>query len=230
MAIHSGKNQAALAALATASPASAAITSLSNCTITQPYGTQTFGSVGAYEQLACTATGAVNIHDPLNAGIQDIDLAPRDKNGLVEYSMDVTILKPVDLGNSNQTLIYDVANRGNRGLPGFYNTGTSATNPAGDGFMQSQGYIIVASGWQGDVLAGNNRLTMQVPIAKNKDGSTITGRVRTEYSLTSGAATTQNLGSGPYTDGTTANLTVSRIELLHATIVATAATSSLRVP
>jgi len=191
--------------LATATPASAKLISLTDCTVTQPYGTTSFGSAGQYEQLACTATGALDIHDPLNAIIQDIDLAPRDAKGLVEYSMAVTILKPVDLGNSNQTLIYDVVNRGNRELPAFFNTGTTAANPGGDGFMQSQGYIMVASGWQGDVLAGNNRLTMQVPIATNRDGSTITGRVRTEYSLTGGATSTQNLGSGPYTNGTTAS-------------------------
>ncbi len=208
----------ALAALATASPASAKILSLENCTATLPYGSQTFGSVGQYEQLACTATGGVDIHDPLNAVIQDIDLAPRDAQGLVEYSMDVTILKPVNLENSNQTLIYDVANRGNRGLPGFFTTGVTAANPAGDGFMQNQGYIIVASGWQGDVLPGNNRVTMKVPVAKNRDGSTITGIIRTEYTLTAGAASTQNLGGGAYTDGTTASYETTSLDNAGATL------------
>lgn len=201
-----------------APPAAAGIVSLTNCTTTQPYGTTSFGSVGQYEQLACTATGAVDIHDPLNAIIQDIDLAPRDANGLVEYSMDVTILMPVDLSKSNQTLIYDVANRGNRGLPGFFNTGVTAANPAGDGFMQNEGYIIVASGWQADILPGGGRVTMKVPVATNRDGSVITGRVRTEYTLTAGAASTQNLGGGAYTDGDTASYETTSLDNSSATL------------
>ena len=63
----------------------------------------------------------------------------------------------------------------------------------------------MAGGWQGDVLPGSGRLTMTVPIANYPGGGTIAGRVRTEYGLTAGPATTQNLGSGPYTGTTTAS-------------------------
>jgi hypothetical protein len=82
--------------IATPPPAEARITSLTNCTTTSPYGSTSFGTAGAYEQLACTANGAVDPTDPLNAIIQDIDLAPK-VNGLVQYSMDLTILMPTDL-------------------------------------------------------------------------------------------------------------------------------------
>jgi hypothetical protein len=189
--------------IATPPPAEARITSLTNCTTTSPYGSTSFGTAGAYEQLACTANGAVDPNDPLNAIIQDIELAPK-VNGLVQYSMDVTILKPTDLSKSNQVMLFDVPNRGNRLLPGGFNIGGSITS-AGDGFLHSQGFIMVASGWQGDVLPGNNRLTMTVPVAHSAGGGTIIGRVRTEYGLTAGPATTQNLGGGPYTGTTTAS-------------------------
>ena len=89
---------------------------------TSPYGSTSFGSVGAYQQLACTANGAVDPNDPLNAIIQDIQLAPK-VGGLVQYSMDVTILMPTDLGKSNQVMLFDVPNRGNRLLPGGFNIG-----------------------------------------------------------------------------------------------------------
>jgi hypothetical protein len=118
--------------------------------------------------------------------------------------MDVTILLPTDLSKSNHVMLLDVPNRGNRLLPGSFNIGGSVTS-AGDGFLHSQGFIMVASGWQGDVLPGNNRLTMTVPVAHYPGGATITGRVRTEYGLTAGPATTQNLGGGPYTGTTTAS-------------------------
>ena len=187
--------------VAAAPPAEGRITGLTNCTTTSPYESTSFGTAGAYEQLACTANGAVDPKDPLNAIIQDIKLAPK-VNGLVQYSMDVTILRPTDLSKSNNVMLFDVPNRGNRLLPGGFNIGGSITS-AGDGFLHSQGFIIVASGWQGDVLPGNGRLTMTVPVADFPGGGTITGRVRTEYGLTAGPATTQNLGGGPYTGTTT---------------------------
>src|SRR5690348_12530997 len=124
----------------------------------------------------------------LNAIIQDIHLAPK-VSGLVPYSMDETILLPTDLSKSNHVMLLDVPHRGNRLLPGGFNIGGSITS-AGDGFLHSQGFIMVASGWQGDVLAGGGRLTMAVPVAHYPGGGTIIGRVRTEYGLTAGAATT----------------------------------------
>lgn len=183
--------------------AEARITSLSNCTTTSPYGSTSFGTAGTYQQLACTANGAVDPNDPLNAIIQDIDLAPK-VSGLVQYSMDVTILMPTDPSKGNHVMLFDVPNRGNRLLPGGFNIGGSTTS-AGDGFLHSQGFTMVASGWQGDVLSGNGRLTMTVPVAHYPGGGTIIGRVRTEYGLTTGPASTQNLGDGPYTESTTAS-------------------------
>src|SRR6266852_2565965 len=158
--------------LVAASPfAEARITSLTNCTTTSPYGTSSFGTAGGYEQLACTANGAVDPNDPLNAIIEDIKLAPKI-NGTVQYSMDVTILMPTDLSKSNHVMLFDVPNRGNRLLPGGFNIGGSITS-AGDGFLHSQGFIMVASGWQGDVLPGSGRLTMTIPVAHSPGGGTI---------------------------------------------------------
>jgi hypothetical protein len=189
--------------IAAAPFAAAHITNLTNCTATSPYGSTSFGTAGAYQQVSCTANGAVDPNDPLNAIIQDIKLAPK-VSGLVQYSMDVTILMPTDLSKSNHVMLFDVPNRGNRLLPGGFNIGGSITS-AGDGFLHTQGFIMVASGWQGDVLPGSGRLTMTVPVAHYRGSGTIIGRVRTEYGLTAGPATTQNLGGGPYTGTTTAS-------------------------
>jgi hypothetical protein len=189
--------------IAATSSAVARITSLTNCQTTSPYGSTSFGAAGAYVQLACTANGAVDLYDPLNSLIQDINLAPKVSD-LVQYAMNVTILIPTDLSKSNHVMLFDVPNRGNRLLPGGFNIGGSITS-AGDGFLHSQGFIMVASGWQGDVLPGSGRLTMTVPVAHYPGGGTITGRVRTEYGLIAGPATTQNLGGGPYTGTTTAS-------------------------
>src|SRR5260221_1758863 len=115
--------------IAAASSAEARITSLTNCTTTSPYGSITFGTAGTYQQLACTANGAVDPNDPLSAIIQDIKLAP-EVSGLVQYSMDVTILMPTDLSKSNHVMLFDVPNRGNRLLPGGFNIGVPRRAPA----------------------------------------------------------------------------------------------------
>jgi len=151
-------------------------------TRSSPFGATAFGRAGAYEQLDGVVTGEIDPHRPLNGIIQDIEKAPRNVRGNVEYAMTFSILKPADLARSNHTLVYDVVNRGNKLITSFLNVGTSAANPAGDGFLQQQGFILVWSGWQGDALPGGGRQVMTlVPVAHHKDGSSITGEVRQEY-------------------------------------------------
>lgn len=59
-------------------------------------GGRDFGSVGRYTQLDGTAHFAVDPAHPLNRCITDIDLAPRDGDGLVHFSADIRILTPED--------------------------------------------------------------------------------------------------------------------------------------
>jgi hypothetical protein len=99
--------------------------------------------------------------------------------------MDVFILKPLDMKRGNRTIFYDVVNRGNQALR--VNVGAERSNNpttlahAGDGFMMRQGYTLVWSGWQGDVLPVGGRLTASFPVAKNPDGSPIRRRITTEF-------------------------------------------------
>ena len=64
--------------------------------------------------------------------------------------------------------------------------------------MLSEGYTLVWFGWEADVLPGNNRLTLSVPIARHQDGSAITGPVRAELTTLT-PAKTLNLSSGRFT-------------------------------
>ena len=143
------------------------------------FGGASFGSVGQYETLRGVAFGEVDPNDPLNEVITDIKLAPRNARGMVGYNMDFWINKPVDMTWANGTLLHDVPNRGNvRSLE--LNVGGAADANAGDGLLQRQGYVLSDNGWQGDVSTG---LQIRLPVARNKDGSEITGRVRSEYIL-----------------------------------------------
>lgn len=164
-------------------------------------GGASFGITGPYETLVGVAHLEADPSDPHNAIIQDINLAPRNARGMVEYSTDVYILKPVDMDRSNGVLFYDVVNRGNKVALASFNVGMPPGNEptqAGDAFLQNRGYTIVWTAWQADVLPGSDRLTMRVPVASNPDGSAITGTVRAEYIVTA-ATSTLNLSSGSFT-------------------------------
>ncbi len=164
-----------------ASPAQARITKIVVLkTVSPAFGGASFGPVGQYEQLDGIAYGEVDPRTPLNAIIQDIALAPRNDRGMVEYSMDISILKPIDMDHSNHTILYDVVNRGAPRVPTNFNILAPGAAQPGDGFLQSHGYTIVSSGWQGDLLPGGARLTIKVPVARGPGGAPITGRVLTE--------------------------------------------------
>jgi hypothetical protein len=178
-----------------ATPVDARITSISYTT-SQPYGSQSFGSVGQYQELDGTATGELDPGDPLNAIITDINLAPRS-HGKVQYSFTFSILEPVDLSKSNHTLLYDIVNRGNKVITGWNNVVPSPAPAYGDGFLENRGYILVWSGWEGDLLTAPNRIQLYPPVAKNRDGSSITGQIVTEYDLSTPASFVP-LGGGPF--------------------------------
>ena len=149
-----------------------------------------FGNVGLYERLDGTAYFEVDPKDPLNAVLVNLDKAPRNAQGLVEFSAPFFMLKPKDMTKGNQKIFYVINNRGNKQALGYFNfspAGPGINNPltaadAGDGFLMRQGYTVVDAGWQGDVAAGNNRLFPTLPLATQSDGSPIVAPVRIEYS------------------------------------------------
>ena len=135
-----------------------------------------YGDAGQYEQIAGRAFGELDPGDPLNKIIQDIALG-KDPDGKVRYVASFVITKPVDMSKASGLMWHDVPNRG-RPL---------TITPMERGF----GDVGLASAWQGDNASmreglgtavrptmnteGNHWL--QVPVAKNPDGSPITGPV-----------------------------------------------------
>ena len=140
---------------------------------------RTFSSVGPYEEWRGKAYGEVDPTDPRNAVITDIELAPRNANGKVEYSMDIVILKPADLRRGNHKVLLDMNNRGNM-LVDRLNDVAPTNNPqtaadAGGDFVMDQGYSVVGNGWDVGATSNGTRLTISLPIARRPDGSSITG-------------------------------------------------------
>ena len=146
-----------------------------------------FGATGAYERLDGTAYFEVDPKDPLNAVSVNLDKAPRNARGMVEFSAPFIILKPVDMAKGNHKIFYAINNRGNTQALGYFNFGRGGNNPmtaadAGDGFLMRQGYTIVDAAWQGDLTPGGGRLVPKFPVAMNADGSPIVAKNRIEYS------------------------------------------------
>src|SRR5262249_28415135 len=120
-----------------ASPVQARITRIViQNTVSPAFGGASFGAVGPYEQLDGVAYGEADPRQARNAIIQDIALAPRNARGMVEYAMDVSILKPIDLRRGNGTILYDVVNRGGKVADTRLNIPTRGNGGAGDGFLQ----------------------------------------------------------------------------------------------
>jgi len=130
----------AAVALAWAQPADARVTRIVIDTTTPIAGQP-------YEQLTGRAFGELDPHHPLNREITDLDAAPRNAHGRVEYIASFRIRKPVDLGTASGVMWHDVPNRG--GDVGF---------PA-DSF--AAGDMQLLSGWQGD-NAGGTRVPANV--------------------------------------------------------------------
>lgn len=148
--------------------------------------TETLGRDG-YQQLTGHAYGELDPKLPLNAIITDLEFAPRNARGMVEYVATFTILKPADMAKASGVLLYFVPNRGR-------------INLTDGGFLadaRKQGHVLVASGWQGDIEPADGRETLLAPVAKNPDGSSITGRVLARFSdMTAGTSTLPILRGG----------------------------------
>ena len=145
---------------------------------TPVFGGTAFDAVGTYERLHGRIFGELDPAHRLNADIVNIDRAPRNGSGNVEYQSDFRILKPVDLDRGNGCLVYDVPNRGNQPIMPRLNGAPEGGHPqhAGNGFLMRRGFTVVWSGWQGDVPPGADRLTARFPTIPG-----IRGMVREEF-------------------------------------------------
>src|SRR5438445_1785741 len=104
---------AAIVTLALAPAADARVTKIQITMRESPtFGGYSFSDVGPYEKIVGKAFGELDPHDPKNAVIVELKLAPRNRNGNVEYLFDFYILKPIDLSKGAHKVMYEPPNRG----------------------------------------------------------------------------------------------------------------------
>jgi Alpha/beta hydrolase domain len=131
-------------------------------------GGNAFGSAGAYERIIGRVYFTVNPANLHNRQIVDLDKAPRNSKGEVEFSADLYLLKPKDMSKGNGAVLFEVSNRGGKGILRIVN-GVNPADPSleyGDGFLMRHGYTVAWIGWECDVADQGQNLRLYAPVAR----------------------------------------------------------------
>lgn len=172
-----------LTTLLVAAPAIAELTEF-EITRREPFaGGKEFGTVGAYERISGTVHFSIDPTAKSSQQIVDLQHAPTDASGRVNFSADLTILAPADMSRARGAALYDVNNRGNKLALSFFNRGGSGGSNPGDGFLMRHGWVVVWSGWDGELLPEGARMQLHAPVAGTAKHP-IVGPVRYEISVT----------------------------------------------
>jgi Alpha/beta hydrolase domain len=150
-----------------------------------------FGATGPYVRIKGIAKGEIDPKAPENAAIVDLDKAPRNARGMVEYETDIFVMRPADPAKGNGILYYEVLNRGNkqlgRRLHDTRGGGESGGNDpktladAGNGFLLERGFTVVWSGWE-DLGRREGIMGARLP-AVLVDGKPLVHRIRDEIQV-----------------------------------------------
>ena len=114
-----------------------------------------------------------------NRMVRDLDLAPPDAAGEVESAADFYILQPTDPAKGNGTVLFEVSNRGGKGMLSRFDFARGANDP-GDQWVMKQGYTLVWLGWEWDVPA-SNRGALHFTAPRFRPDAPSEGLVRSEF-------------------------------------------------
>ena len=134
-----------------------------------------FGQAGAYEKIAGTLRVAVDPTHRLPTQITDLERAPRNAAGRVEFQGDFYLLKPVEAARGNRRLLLDVGNRGRKLAVAMFNSAVRVPDPTtaedfGNGFLMRHGWTVAWVGWQHDVPRQDGMMALDVPRARGVSG------------------------------------------------------------
>ena len=159
---------AAVSILLVASEARAQITRIDLAVVESPaLDGRSFGEVGTYERLRGRFYGEIDPADTRHRGIVNLEHAPLNADGRVEYSTTVEIYRPIDMHRWNRAIYHTVPNRGGAG--------------AAESILLEMGFALVRVGWQGDLTATEQNIVPFLPLARNPDGTSIVGRALEEF-------------------------------------------------
>src|SRR5436309_1444453 len=180
--------RAILLLLVAAAPALAEVVRIDVQSRSDLVGGQPFGAAGPYEKLSGKIFFAVDPAVPANRVVADVDKAPRNAAGKVEFSSDFFLIKPKQIERGNGAVLYEVSNRGGKGMLGFFNHASGSLDPStaaemGDGFLMKQGFTLLWVGWQFDPPKRAGLVRVYPPTATD-NGRPIRGLVRSDFVVT----------------------------------------------
>ena len=148
-------------------------------------GGRAYGLAGPYERLVGQVYFEVDPRNNVNESIIDIQYAPLNELGRVEFSSDFYLIKPKDVRAGNGTVLVDVMNRGRKRVLYYYNFASAQLEPEsetdmGDGFLLDQGFSLLYVGWQFDVPL-SRPYGSRVFVPQVAPGSSIEGLVRSDF-------------------------------------------------
>ncbi len=177
-----------------ASAASAEVTRIDVTSHGDLPGNAQYGLAGAYERISGKIYYEIDPGNPANQIIVDINHAPLNAAGKVEFSADFYLLKPKDMQRGNGTLLFGTSNRGSKRLLTFFNHASAEgrkwdapvpeneTN-LGDGFLMRNGFTMLWVGWQFDPPMNGENLRAYLPATVADDGP-ISGFARSDFVVT----------------------------------------------
>jgi hypothetical protein len=149
---------------------------------------KTFGEAGAYEKVSGKVHFAVKPDAAANKLIVDLDKAPRNAAGEVEFAADFYILKPKEAARSSGSVLLEIPNRGGKGLLAIMQGGKGSRDPAteeefGDGFLLRSGTVVAWLGWQWDVREEAGLMRLYPPTLRSSGAASapIPGLVRADF-------------------------------------------------
>ena len=124
---------------------------------------------GTHERVIGRVHFAIDPTLPANRGITDLDRAPRNADGKVEFSSDVLFFRPKDSRTARGSVFLEIVNRGrDQSLAILSGAQQRDLSPEswnlGDRFLLEQGFAVAFLGWQFDVRPDQG-LTFTAPVA-----------------------------------------------------------------
>jgi hypothetical protein len=161
-----------------------------------------YGAAGAYEALRGTLRFAVDPRAAANGRIADLALARPNAAGLVEFSADFYLLKPKEIARGNGALLFEVSNRGRKGILPMLSRAAGSLDPReveelGDGFLLEQGFSLLWVGWQLDPPP-TDALLLRVYPPTTDINRTVTGLVRSDFVVRTEGVRDHSLGDGDH--------------------------------
>ncbi len=181
-----------------------ALAQVTRIEVTEKHRIEDQDSSFSYESISGIAYFAIDPTHPSNEAISDIQFAPLNSAGLVEFATDFRLLLP-SANIASGSLLYNVNNRGGSRFP----------PEAGlDHPLSGLGFTYLATGWINELAPAQDRLRLHAPIVQNS-GSPITGDVRYEVTVSSATAEAVNIAGSNHLAYTPTEAGLANATLTH---------------